>query len=82
MDFITELPTSNGCTQIWVIVDTFTKQAHFIPYKDDTKESGYLIPTFIRKFWRLYGVLGSIILDRDSRFTAKLWADILKYVGI
>jgi hypothetical protein len=35
MDFITELPTSNGCTQIWVIVDTFTKQAHFIPLRDD-----------------------------------------------
>ena len=82
MDFITELPTSNGCTQIWVIVDTFTKQAHFIPLRDDVKKSEHLIPTFVYEFWRLHGVPGSIISDRDSRFTAKLWADFLKHVGI
>jgi len=31
MDFIIELPDSEGNTQIWVIVDRFTKMAYFIP---------------------------------------------------
>ena len=31
MDFIVGLPESNGCTQIWVVVDRLTKMAHFIP---------------------------------------------------
>jgi len=33
MDFITELPESNGYTSIWVIIDRFTKMANFIPLK-------------------------------------------------
>ena len=33
MDFITDLRKVNGYDQIWVIVDRFTKMAHFIPLK-------------------------------------------------
>ena len=46
MDFITDLPLSNGCNSIWVIVDTFTKQGHFIPLKVNSKKSEDLIPIF------------------------------------
>ena len=31
MDFIIGLPESAGYTKIWVIVDRFSKMAHFIP---------------------------------------------------
>ena len=34
MDFITDLPKVNGYDQIWVIVDRFSKIAHFIPLKN------------------------------------------------
>jgi len=34
MDFITELPCSEGCDQLWVVIDRFTKMAHFIPLKE------------------------------------------------
>jgi len=33
MDFIVELPKSEGYTKIWVIVDRFSKMAYFIPLK-------------------------------------------------
>ena len=33
MDFITDLPESEGATMILVVVDRFTKMAHFIPIK-------------------------------------------------
>ena len=38
MDFITDLPLSNGCTELWVIIDRFTKMAHFIPLKETPKQ--------------------------------------------
>src|SRR3954447_7303630 len=31
IDFIIELPRSDDYTQVWVVVDRFTKMAHFIP---------------------------------------------------
>jgi hypothetical protein len=38
MDFITDLPLSEGCDQLWVIIDRFTKMAHFIPLKKKIKK--------------------------------------------
>jgi hypothetical protein len=36
MDFIVAFPESNGHTNIWVIVDRFTKMAHFLPLSTHT----------------------------------------------
>jgi hypothetical protein len=36
MNFITDLPESEGCRTIWVVVDRFTKMAHFIPLTEKT----------------------------------------------
>jgi len=36
MDFITDLPLSNECDQLWVVIDRFTKMAHFVPLKEKT----------------------------------------------
>jgi putative transposase len=35
MDFITDLPLSEDCNQLWVIIDRFMKMAHFILLKKD-----------------------------------------------
>ena len=37
MDWIIELPESDEFTQIWVVVDRFTKMAHLIPLPTNTK---------------------------------------------
>ncbi|WPJ59666.1 hypothetical protein SMAC4_13198 [Sordaria macrospora] len=66
MDFITDLPLSNGCDSIWVMVDPFTKMAHFIPLKVGEKTTEDLIKIFARSYWRLHGVPLDIISDRDS----------------
>jgi hypothetical protein len=39
MDFITDLPLSEECDQIWVIIDRYTKIAHFIPLKKKNKKA-------------------------------------------
>jgi hypothetical protein len=49
MDFIVELPLLKGCSQIWVVVDHFTKMVHFIPIKDDVKKVQDLVWVFAKK---------------------------------
>jgi len=82
MDFITELPNSNGKTQIWVIVDRFTKMAHFIPLLDGEKKSGDLAKVFVANIWKLHGLPQDIVSDRDRRFESELWTDLCKLLGI
>ena len=69
MDFITELPESNGYTSIWVIVDRFSKMTHFIPLKQPAGAKE-LARIFVKVIWRLHGLPTDIISDRDARFTS------------
>jgi len=53
-DFITQLRESHGKTQIMVVVDRFTKIAHFIGLHENAtaKDIAY---TFLREVWKLDG---------------------------
>ncbi len=70
MDFITDLPKVSGYDQIWVVVDRFTKMAHFIPLKNRLAHN--LALAFIREVWRLHGLPLGVVSDRDTVFTSKL----------
>jgi len=50
MDFITDLPLSEGCDQLWVVIDRFSKMAHFIPLKEKTGED--LTKIFAKEIWK------------------------------
>ena len=50
MDFIIDLPLSNGCDSIWVIVNPFIKMAYFTALKIGEKK----IEDLIRIFARVY----------------------------
>jgi len=51
MDFITELPVSERCDQLWVVIDRFTKMAHFLPLPQDGKTAADLARVFAREIW-------------------------------
>jgi hypothetical protein len=82
MDFITDLPSSNGYIEIWVIIDRFTKMAHFIPLKKDKKTAEDLALIFARNIWRLHGLLNEIISDHDRRFTSSFWSSLCNLLDI
>jgi len=82
MDFITDLPTSEGCDQLWVIIDCFTKMAHFIPLPQNEKTAAHLAVRFAKEIWRFHGTPMDIVSDRDSRFTSEVWQEFLKILGI
>uniref|UniRef100_A0A8C5PE09 Gypsy retrotransposon integrase-like protein 1 n=1 Tax=Leptobrachium leishanense TaxID=445787 RepID=A0A8C5PE09_9ANUR len=72
VDFIVDLPPSQGCTTIMVVVDRLKKMAHFIPAKGlpTAKETAHL---FHKEVFRLHGIPTSILSDRGSQFTSRFW---------
>ena len=70
MDFVTHLLwTSRGHDVVWVIVDRLTKLTYFLVVRM-TFTLEEFCRLYIREIVRLYGVLVSIVSDRDSRFTS------------
>ena len=66
MDFITELPLSEGCDQLWVVIDQFTKMVHFLPLGKEKKTAADLAVTFAREVWKHHGLPSDIVSDQDS----------------
>ncbi|GJU26511.1 putative reverse transcriptase domain-containing protein [Tanacetum coccineum] len=76
MDFMTKLPrTSSGHDTIWVIVDRFTKFAHFLPMREDYKMDR-LARLYLNEIVARHSVPISTISDRDSRFTSSYHSSV------
>ena len=82
MDFITQLPLSENCATIWVIVDRFTKMAHFIPIKSKQKTAENCAKLFLKHVWKLHGLPSNIVSDRDSMFTGWFWAELMERLNV
>jgi hypothetical protein len=73
MDFITNFPkNTKQHDSIMVVVDKFTKAAHFIPVKL-THKAANIANIYMREIAKLHGVPKTIVSDRDPKFTSKFW---------
>ena len=81
MDFITQLPESQGKTQIMVVVDRFTKMAHFIGLHENATAKD-VVDTFLREVWKLHGLQTEIISDMDVKFSGEFWESLCKMLGV
>ena len=72
MDFITDLPPSEGHDSILVVVDRFTKMVHFIPCSKAISglETANLI---LANVVRLHGLPDDIVSDRGAPFISHFW---------
>ena len=81
MDFITDLPESEGCTVIMVVVDLLTKMSHFIGFpKMPTSKN--MADVFLRRIVKFHGFPEVIVSDRGSQFVSHFWTEICKALGI
>ncbi|KAA3476893.1 reverse transcriptase [Gossypium australe] len=79
-DFIESLPNSNRKNSILVVVDHLTKYGHFLalshPYTAKEVAQEYL-----NNVYKLHGMPGSIISDRDRIFVSNFWQDLFRQAG-
>eukprot|EP00922_Rhytidocystis_sp_ex-Travisia-forbesii_P044641 GHVS01066562.1.p1 GENE.GHVS01066562.1~~GHVS01066562.1.p1 ORF type:complete len:202 (-),score=10.85 GHVS01066562.1:409-1014(-) len=66
--------------EILVVVDMFTKMAHFIPCQQ-THKAGQVANMYYSEVFRLHGVPKVIISDRDRLFRAALWREMHELMG-
>ena len=81
IDFITKLPPSKGYDSIFVVIDHFTKMAHFIPCHESitAKET---INLFINNIVRLHGFPDKIVSDRGPQFISNFWRSLFEIAGV
>jgi hypothetical protein len=80
LDFIVGLPSFQRNTVILVVVDRFSKAAHFAKLPSRFTAS-QVASVFAETVYKLHGMPKSIVSDRDPIFLSKFWQELFKSSG-
>jgi len=81
MDFVEGLPRVHGKSVILIVVDRFSKQAHFLALRHPYTAAS-VAKAFFEGIVRLHGFPSSIVSDRDPVFTGNVWRDLFRLAGV
>ena len=77
MDFIEGLPRSNNHNTILVVINKFSKYAHFLPLAHPFNAM-QVAQAYFNTMYRLHGLPEAIISDRDHIFTSHVWRELFR----
>ena len=81
MDFVIGFPRSKkGHDAIFVVIDRFSKVAHFLPVKE-TITASQLADLYVSRIVSLHGIPLEISTDRGSLFTSRFWETFQEAMG-
>jgi hypothetical protein len=80
MDFIIGLPKLGNKSVIMVVVDRFSKYAHFCALQHLFTTS-MVAQIFMDQVFKLHGMPQSIVFDRNPTFTSNFWQELFKIQG-
>lgn len=80
MGFITELPLSNGCTNLLMITDRLSKDLVLIPMANI--EATSIAKVFIKKVVAYHWLPDSIVSDRGLQFVGDFWKELCRLLRI
>ena len=81
IDFVTDLPSSNGYTTILVVVDRFSKSCRFIPLTR-LPTALQVAEVLFEQVFRHYGLPEDIVSDRGVQFTSRVWKAFMGRLGV
>ena len=81
VDFIVELPESNGKDAIMVVVDSVTKWSHFVSTVT-TLSAARTAQLYLHHIWKHHGLPKKVVSDRGPQFVAEFMKELYRLLRI